>query len=136
MPAMIVMDGAGNGACLTPFAHLFLRIHTVPHHTVVVRRLASREPATGAESDSTTVSCDGVSDGLLSFDHLAASGHPGGTLFAVTCSPCLQARGFSVHRRRHSYDSPKGLPGPLDVSRRVLITVHDETALGAHMGPH
>ena len=46
----------------------------------------------------------------------------------MTCSPCSQARGFPVHRRSLRHDSPKGLPGPLDVSSRVRIAVHDQPA--------
>src|SRR5258708_3708857 len=54
----------------------------------------------------------------------------------VTCSPYLKARGFSVHPRRHPRESPKGLPGPLDVPCRVLITVQHQSTGGAAMGAH
>jgi hypothetical protein len=37
----------------------------------------------------------------------------------VTCSPRLQGGGFSVRPRRHPRESPKGLPGPLNVLRRI-----------------
>src|SRR6516225_1066244 len=54
----------------------------------------------------------------------------------VTCSPSLKGRGFSVHPRRHPSESPKGLPGPLNVSGRVLVAVQDQPAGGTDMGTY
>ena len=34
-----------------------------------------------------------------------------------------KGRGFSVQRPSHRRDSPKGLPGPLDISGRILVAV-------------
>ena len=36
----------------------------------------------------------------------------------------------------YRHDSPKGLPGPLDVSGRVLVAVEDEATGGTDMGAH
>src|SRR5262249_18761319 len=38
--------------------------------------------------------------------------------------------------RRHPRESPKGLPGPLEVPGRVLVAVQEEAAGRAEMGTH
>ena len=53
----------------------------------------------------------------------------------MTLSRLEHERIFSVHGPSQRWDSPKDLPGPLNVSRRVLVTVQDEPAGGADMGP-
>src|SRR5260221_14493595 len=55
---------------------------------------------------------------------------------SVTCSPCLKARGFSVRPRRHPRESPKGLPGPLNIAGRVLVAVQHQSTGGADVGAH
>jgi hypothetical protein len=52
----------------------------------------------------------------------------------VTCSPSLKGRGFSVQPRSQRHESPKGLPGPLPLDRRVLVAVQDQPTGGAGMG--
>src|SRR5258706_16218079 len=54
----------------------------------------------------------------------------------VTCSPSLKGRGFSVQRPSHRRDSPKGLPGPLDISGRILVAVQHQPTGGTDMGAH
>src|SRR5215831_3633084 len=54
----------------------------------------------------------------------------------VTCSPSLNGRGFSVHPRRHPRESPKGLPGPLDVPGRVLVAVEHQPTARTDVGAH
>src|SRR5260370_2153432 len=48
----------------------------------------------------------------------------------------LKPYGFSVHRPSHRRDSPKALSAPLNISGRVLIAVHHQSAVGADMGAH
>src|SRR5690242_12168025 len=48
----------------------------------------------------------------------------------------LKPDGFSVHCRSLRHDSPKGLPGPLDIARRVLVSIEHETAGRADMGAY
>src|SRR5215469_614768 len=55
---------------------------------------------------------------------------------SVTCSLCLQGRGFSVRPRRDPRESLTGLPGPVKVSGRVLIAVQDEAAVRADVGTY
>ena len=50
--------------------------------------------------------------------------------------PTAKAGGFSVHRRSLRHDSAKGLPGPLDIPRRVLVSIEHEATLGTDMGAH
>ena len=50
--------------------------------------------------------------------------------------PTAEAGGFSVRPRRLSHESPKGLPGPLDVQRSVFVTVQYEATGGTDMGAH
>ena len=42
--------------------------------------------------------------------------------------PGLKPHGFSVHPRSLRHGSPKALPAPLDILRRVLISIEDEAA--------
>ena len=46
----------------------------------------------------------------------------------------LKTGGFSVQCRSLRRDSPKGPPSPLNVSRRVLVSVENQAAGGADMG--
>ncbi len=48
----------------------------------------------------------------------------------------LTPDGFSVQRPGQRRDSPQALSAPVDVSRRVLIAVHHQSAGGADMGAH
>src|SRR5260370_16834638 len=50
--------------------------------------------------------------------------------------PGLKPHGFSVHCPSHRRDSPKALSEPLDISGRVLIAVHNQSAVCADMGAH
>ena len=43
----------------------------------------------------------------------------------------LQPDGFSVQRPRHRRDSPKALSAPVDVAGRVLLSIEDESTVGA-----
>src|SRR5260370_30155175 len=58
------------------------------------------------------------------------------TAHAVTCSPSLKGRGFSVHCPHQRRDSPKGLPGPLNIPGRVLVAVQHQPAVRADVGTH
>ena len=55
---------------------------------------------------------------------------------ALTLRTPLPGDWFSVHPGRHPRESPKALPAPLDVVRRVLVAVHDQPAGGADVGAH
>src|SRR5258708_30889403 len=48
----------------------------------------------------------------------------------------LKGGGFSVHCPSQRRDSPKALSAPLNVSRRILIAVHNQPTLGADMSTH
>src|SRR5258708_11740655 len=48
----------------------------------------------------------------------------------------LKGGGFSVHCPSQRRDSPKALSAPLNVSRRILIAVHNQPTVGADMGTH
>jgi hypothetical protein len=50
----------------------------------------------------------------------------------LTLSPHAYGR-FSVHPRQRPSESPKGLPGPLNIPSRVLIPVEHQSTIGAHM---
>src|SRR5260370_18641997 len=48
----------------------------------------------------------------------------------------LKGGGFSVHCPSQRRDSPKALSAPVNVSRRILIAVHNQPTVGADMGTH
>src|SRR5215471_19095735 len=51
-------------------------------------------------------------------------------------TPPAEAGRCSVPRRSLRHDSPKGLPGPLDVSGRMLVAVQHQSTAWADMGAH
>src|SRR5579859_3469333 len=55
---------------------------------------------------------------------------------AALTLPTAKAGGFSVHPRRVSRESPKGLPGPLDIPRRVLVSIENQATIRADVGAH
>src|SRR5258707_3344557 len=69
-------------------------------------------------------------------DTAMCGAHNARKLHRVTCSPSLKGRGFSVQGPSHGRDSPKGLPGPLDISGRILVAVHRQPTGGTDMGAH
>src|SRR5690242_3701452 len=55
---------------------------------------------------------------------------------AVDTPPGLKPRGFSVRPRSYRRESPKGLPGPLDIPGRVLVPIENKPAGHTDMGAH
>src|SRR5215467_13221746 len=66
--------------------------------------------------------------------------HPIGAARRDSCysdmNPMAKAWGFSVHPRGFCHESLKALPEPLNISRRVLVAIQDEPAVGADVSPH
>src|SRR5262249_25640758 len=68
--------------------------------------------------------------------HAASVDVRGGMLAGGLALPRLKHGGCSVHPRGHCHESPKGLPGPLNVSCGVFISVEHEATGWANMGTH